>query len=154
MDDNASGTGPAALASNTPVRSAAEASLKLGVGWRANERKYVESSDELLRLATQAEVFSAQVIGHFTHFLISGMVARMLNDEVAAGNTEPLVIETAAEVTRFLEDEGAALEGSLQYRVLSIRNLVGSPGLCRADHGSLCAYAANPSRAVLFVAWY
>jgi hypothetical protein len=109
----------------TPVRSAAESFVRLSVGWRENERRYVESSAELLRMATQAELFSTQFIGPFYDLLILGMVARMLNDEVAAGNADPLVIETAAEVTRFLEAEGAVLESQLQYRALPIRDLVG-----------------------------
>ena len=110
---------------DTAIRSATETFLKLGVSWHANERRHVEISDEFLRLATQAELFSAQIVGHFYDFLILGMFSRMLNEEVAAGNSEPLVSEMADEVARFLEAEGTALEGKLQYRVLPIQDLVG-----------------------------
>jgi Zinc carboxypeptidase len=110
---------------NTAVRSATETFLKLGVGWRENERKYVESTDETLRLANQAELFSAQFIGHFYHFLILGMFARMLREEVEAGNTEPIIAQMADEAAKYLEEDGADFEGQLQYRALPIRGLVG-----------------------------
>lgn len=122
---------------NTPVRSAAENFIKLAVGWRANERKHVESNDDFDRPATQAELFSAQYLAHFYDYLMLGMFARMLNDEVEAGNTHPLVVEAAAEASQFFEKEGDTFESQLDYRALPIRGLVGvqvCAGLATAEY--------------------
>lgn len=119
------------------VRSAAETFTQLSVGWRDAERKWVNSTDDTLRTATRAELFSAQLGRHFYHFLILGMFARMLADEVKAGNTEPLVVDLAAEAAAFLESEGQAFEGQLDYRALPIRSLVGVQvcgGLAAAEY--------------------
>lgn len=110
---------------HTPVRSAVESFLSLGIGWRDAERKWVESSEDTLRMATGAEVFSAQLGRHFYHFLILGMFTRMINAEVEAGNTEPLVTHMAAEANAYFEQEGTRFESQLNYRVLPIRGLVG-----------------------------
>ena len=110
---------------NTAVRSATETFLKMGTGWRDAERKWVESNDDMLRMATRAEFFSAQLGRHFYHLLILGMFARLLADEVAANNTEPLVAELAAEAKAYLEQDGAAFESQLNYRALPIQGLVG-----------------------------
>lgn len=109
----------------TPVRSAVENFLKLAVGWRQNERKYVESNADLVQLATQAQLFSANVLAHFYDFLILGMFSRMLHDEIKAGNEESALVQLAAKAAQFLENEGEALETQLDYRVLPIQSLVG-----------------------------
>nr|MBA3875044.1 hypothetical protein [Anaerolineae bacterium] len=122
---------------NTAVRSASETFLKMSVGWRDAERKYVLSTDDTLRKATQAELFSAQLGRHFYQMLILGMFARMIADEVASGNSEPLVAEMDGEVTAYLEEQGAAFESQLHYRVLPIRGLVGvqvCAGLATAEY--------------------
>jgi hypothetical protein len=129
---------------DTAVHSATINFLKLGVGWRDSERKYVESNDELQRLATQAELFSAEYVGHFYHFLILGMFARMLKAEVDAGNTNPTVIAIAEEAAQHLEEEGKTFEEQLQYRALPIQGLVGvqvCAGLATADY--LRSHPAN-----------
>ncbi len=125
------------LTQNSAVRSAAEIFTQLSVGWRDAERKWVASTDDTLRTATQAELFSAQLGRYFYQFLILGMVARTLNDEVKAGNTEPVIVELAAEATTFLEAEGQRFEGQLDYRALPIRSLVGVQvvgGLATAEY--------------------
>jgi hypothetical protein len=122
---------------DTAVHSATINFLKLGEGWRDSERKYVEGNDELNRLATQAELFSAQYTGHFYHFLILGMFARMLQAEVDAGNSNPDVVAIAAEAAQYLEEDGRAFEQQLQYRALPIRGLVGvqvCAGLAAVDY--------------------
>ncbi|HVU14745.1 MAG TPA: M14 family zinc carboxypeptidase [Phototrophicaceae bacterium] len=118
------------------VRSAAETFVRLAVGWRDHERKFVETNPDMERLATQAELFSAQS-AFFYQYLILGMFARLFNAEVAAGNTEPIIAEIAAEGTQKLADEGAAFEAELNYRALPIRGLVGvqvCAGLATADY--------------------
>lgn len=125
------------LTLNTAVRSAAETFLKMSVGWRDAERKWAQSADETLRKATQAELFSTLQIRRFYQVLILGMFVRLLTDEVAAGNPEPLVRELADEAKAFLEQEGAALERQLDYRALPIRGLVGvqvCAGLATAEY--------------------
>lgn len=113
------------LTLQTPIRSATETFLKLSAGWRDSERRYVESSPDMERKATQAELFSAQHSTYFYQFLIFGMFVRMLRQEVEAGNPEPLVAELANEAAQYLESEGAAFESQLQWRALPIRGLVG-----------------------------
>ncbi len=118
------------------VRSATENFVKLAVGWRDHERKFVETNPDMERLATQAELFSAQS-SFFYQYLILGMFARMFNDEVAAGNSEPIIAEIAAEGTNKLAEEGAAFEAELNYRALPIRGLVGvqvCAGLATAEY--------------------
>ena len=61
----------------------------------------------------------------------------MLADEVKAGNTEPLLVELAAEAAAFFEAEGKLFEGQLDYRALPIRSLVGVQvcgGLATAEY--------------------
>jgi hypothetical protein len=110
---------------NTAVRSATETFVRLGVGWRDAERKYVMSNDETLRKATVAELFSIQLSGHFYHILILGMCVRIFKEEVAAGNDDPVILELAAETSAWLEAVGAEFEAQLEYRALPIRSLVG-----------------------------
>ena len=110
---------------NTAVRSATETFIRLGVGWRDAERKYVLSNDETLRKATVAELFSIELSGHFYHILILGMCARIFKEEVAAGNDDPIILELAAETSARLETVGAEFESKLIYRALPIRSLVG-----------------------------
>lgn len=113
------------LTQQSAVRSAAETFLKLGVNWRANERKFVETSDDTLRNATQAELFSAEYSTPFYQLLTFGMFVRTIKAEVAAGNTEPVVVQVAAEAEERLEADAAAFEQALNYRALPIRGLVG-----------------------------
>jgi hypothetical protein len=121
----------------TSVRSATENFVKLGVGWRDAERKFVNSSDDTLRKATTAELFSAQFSTPFYHFLILGMLARMLRDEVEAGNREPLVAQMADEAAQRLEKDGTDFERQINWRALPIRALVGvqvCAGLAAVEH--------------------
>lgn len=125
------------LTLKTAVRSATENFLRLSVGWRDTERKWAVSTDDTLRKATQAELFSTLLGRHFYQLLLLGMFARTLADEVAAGNSEPLVAELAAEAKAYLDQEGAAFEGKLNYRALPIRSLVGvqvCAGLATAEY--------------------
>lgn len=119
------------------VRSATEVFVNLGVGWRDAERKHVLQTTDSERKATVAELFSIRLSGHFYHILILGMCARIFREEVAAGNTDPVIIELAAETSARLESVGAEFEGQLNYRALPIRSLVGVQvvaGLATAEY--------------------
>ena len=125
------------LTLKTAVRSATENFLRLSVGWRETERKWAQSTDDTLRMATQAELFSNLQGRSFYQLLLLGMFARTVADEVAADNPEPLVAELAAEAKAYLEQEGAALESQLNYRALPIQGLVGvqvCAGLATAEY--------------------
>ncbi|MCA0452433.1 MAG: hypothetical protein LCI00_00485 [Chloroflexi bacterium] len=125
------------LTIQSAIRSATEEFVRLGSGWRGYERKFVESNDEMLRLASQAELFSAEQLGYFYPYLILGMMARMFKAEVDAGNSNPIITQIAEETAKRVADDGAAFESELQYRALPIRGLVGvqvCAGLATAEY--------------------
>ncbi len=132
------------LTIQSAVRSATEEFTRLAFGWRSHERKFVETNDEMLRLASQAELFSAEHLGYFYQFLILGMMARLFKAEVDAGNNHAIIAEIAAEAAQRVADDGATFESELNYRALPIRGLVGvqvCTGLATAE------YLRNTSRA-------
>lgn len=113
------------LTLKSSVRDGAEVFLAMMPKWREAERAWVMNTENTLRPATQAERFSSQIGSRFYAFLIFGMFARMLRDEIAAGNTHPVVVEMAENVQARMEVEGADIESKLQYRALPIQGLVG-----------------------------
>lgn len=113
------------LTLNTAVRSAAENFIKLSVDWRSQERLGAQANPDTLRPATVAEVFSNELSNPFYQYLVLGMFSRMLQDEVAAGNTEPIVMKIAIEAAEHLAKEGTEFEAKLNYRALPIQSLVG-----------------------------
>jgi hypothetical protein len=113
------------LTLKTSIRSATESFVKLAYGWRDAERKFVMGNDDTLRKATTAELFSAEFSTPFYTFLILGMFARMLRQEVEAGNREPLVVQMAEEAAKRIEKDGTEFESQIDWRALPIRALVG-----------------------------
>ena len=125
------------LSIQSAIRSATEEFTRLGGGWRSHERKFVETNDELLRKASQAELFSAQYLGYFYQFLILEMMARLFKAEVDAGNTNPIIAQIAAETAERVAQDGDVFESELNYRALPIRGLVGvqvCTGLATAEY--------------------
>lgn len=110
---------------NSAVRSAAETFVKLSVDWRSQERLGAQADPDTLRPATVAEVFSNELSNPFYQYLVMGMLSRMLQDEVAAGNTEPALVKAAAEAAARLAQDGAEFESKLNYRALPLQSLVG-----------------------------
>lgn len=113
------------LRQETPITRAVNAFLGMGPAYRQAERQWAQTSEETNRPATQAEYFSNALGSRFYRMLLLGMFARMLEAEIATGNSSPAIRQVAAEARARLEEQGADLEGRLNYRVLPIRSLVG-----------------------------
>jgi hypothetical protein len=105
--------------------------------YRAAERQWAASAEETSRTATEAEVFSNLMSKPFYRLLIHGMFARMLGDEIAAGNQSKAIAAALNAAREKLETFGARLESQLNYRALPIRSLVGvqaCAGLATAEY--------------------
>lgn len=110
----------------TPIRTAAEAFLSMGKQWREADRAWAQTAEETNRPATQAELFSNLLESRFYSMLVLGMFARIMDDEIAAGNPHTALVKARDDARTRLEERGAALERDLNYRVLPIRSLVGT----------------------------
>jgi hypothetical protein len=125
------------LRQETLISRAVIAFLGMGKSYRDVERKWAESAEETNRPATQAEVFSNLLGNRFYRLLLLGMLARMLDDEIANGNASEVVKRVRDESRAYLDEQGASLEGDLNYRTLPIRSLVGvqvCAGLATAEY--------------------
>jgi hypothetical protein len=109
----------------TPLSRAVHAFLGMGKAYRQAQRQWALSSEETLRPATEAELFSNRLGSRFYRLLILGMFARILNDEVAQGNTSRAIASTRDAARTRLDAQSVELEGQLKYRALPIRSLVG-----------------------------
>ena len=114
-----------ALGMDTPVRRALDDFIKMGAQYREADREWVKTADETNRPASQAELFSNLYTTRFYKLLNLGLFARMLEEEVAAGNTNPKIQSAKELAAARLEREGVAFENELDYRALPIRSLVG-----------------------------
>lgn len=126
-----------ALQLETPVRRAVETFLATGKKWREADRQWAMAAEETDRPATQAELFSNLQGTNFYRLLILGMFARMMKAELAEDGANPAIQQVYDEAYARLEQHGAALEASLNYRVLPIRSLVGvqlCAGLATAEY--------------------
>ncbi len=115
----------ARLTLETPVSRAVTAFVSMGKAYRQAERQWAQTSEDTNRPASQAEVFSNLLMPRFYRLLTLGMFARMFDDEVAAGNTDPAIVAAQASARARLAEQSASLESALDYRVLPIRSLVG-----------------------------
>lgn len=113
------------LTQETLISRAVTAFLKSGKAHRDASREWARNSEETTRKATQAEAFSSLLGTRFYRQLMLGMFARWMQQEINAGNTNPLIADAQQQATGRLEAHGAALESELDYRVLPIRHLVG-----------------------------
>ena len=114
-----------ALRLDTPVRRALEDFLVMSAGFRDADREWVMSAQETKRPATQAELFSSLYTSRFYKLLNTGLLARMLRDEIKSGNMDRAIQSASAEADARLEADGKALETALDYRAIPIRSLVG-----------------------------
>ena len=110
---------------DTPVRRALEDFLAMSAGFREADRQWVMNAEETNRPATQAELFSNLHTSRFYKLLNTGLLSRMLRDELASGNDEPAIASAAESASERLEADGKALEEALDYRAIPIRSLVG-----------------------------
>ena len=114
-----------ALRLDTPVRRALEDFLVMSAGFREADREWVMAAEETNRPATQAELFSNYHSSRFYKLLNTGLLARMLREELASGNTAPAMQAASADADARLDADGMALEDALDYRAIPIRSLVG-----------------------------
>jgi hypothetical protein len=127
----------ALLQRETPITRAVNAFLSMGREYRQAERQWAQTAPETDRPASQAEVFSNMLGSRFYRLLILGMMARIMDDEIAAGNAAPQLAATRNAALERLAAQGAALEAELNYRALPIRSLVGvqvCAGLAAAEY--------------------
>jgi len=113
------------LTLTTPIRRAVESFLGSGKAWRAADREWAQTADETNRPATCAELFSNLLESRFYALLLLGMFARVMDDEIAAGNAAPAIVAARDAARSRLAERSAALEAEMDYRVLPIRSLVG-----------------------------
>lgn len=109
----------------TPVRRALEDFLAMSAGFREADREWVLQAEETNRPATQAELFSNLYTSRFYKLLNTGLLARMLRDEIVGGNGSAAVASASASARARLDEDGRALEAALDYRAIPIRSLVG-----------------------------
>ena len=114
-----------ALRLDTPVRRALEDFLAMSAGFREADKQWVMTAEETNRPATQAELFSNLYTSRFYKLLNTGLLARMLKEEIASGNADPTIKTTSEIATARLEADGKTLETALDYRAIPIRSLVG-----------------------------
>jgi hypothetical protein len=110
---------------DTPFGRALTDFLKMGDTFREADRQWVNAAEETKRPASQAELFSSLYATRFYKLLNLGLFSRMLEAEIAGGNTSQSVQTTHEVIAARLVEEGSALEKELNYRVLPIRSLVG-----------------------------
>ncbi len=110
---------------DTAVRRALEDFLAMSAGFREADREWVMGDEATKRLATQAELFSSLYTSRFYKLLNTGLLARMLREEIESGNTKPAIQSASDDAQARLEADGKALESALDYRAIPIRSLVG-----------------------------
>ncbi|MCY3779619.1 MAG: M14 family zinc carboxypeptidase [Chloroflexi bacterium] len=110
---------------DTPIRRALEDFLAMSAGFREADREWVMGAEETNRPATQAELFSSLHTSRFYKLLNTGLLARMLREEIAGGNTDPALLSASNDAEARLEADGKSLEAALDYRAIPIRSLVG-----------------------------
>jgi len=110
---------------DTPVRRALEDFLVMSAGFREADREWVMGAEETNRPATQAELFSNLYTSRFYKLLNTGLLARLLREEIAKGNTDRALQAASEDAEARLEADGVALESALDYRAIPIRSLVG-----------------------------
>ncbi len=114
-----------ALQLDTPVRRALEDFLAMSAGFREADKEWVMTAEETARPATEAELFSNLYTSRFYKLLNTGLLARMLKDEIAAGNKDAGLRSASEAAAARLEADGLALESALDWRAIPIRSLVG-----------------------------
>ncbi len=114
-----------ALSLDSPVRRALEDFLAMSAGFREADREWVMAAEDTNRPATQAELFSNLYTSRFYKLLNTGLLSRMLRDEIAAGNSSAAIVSASEAARARLDEDGHALETALDYRAIPIRSLVG-----------------------------
>lgn len=113
------------LSLDSPARRALEDFLVMSASFREADREWVMQAEETNRPATQAELFSNLYASRFYKMLNTGLLARLLRDEIAAGNSGAAIQSASEKAEARLDADGHALESALDYRAIPIRSLVG-----------------------------
>ena len=77
------------------------------------------------RPATNAELFSYQVGMIFNQMALSGMIARIMDDEIQQRNNDQRLAEIREAALTMLQEKGELLESTATYHAVPIRDLVG-----------------------------
>ena len=109
----------------TPFHRAVTAFMKSGKTYRDATRQWAQASEETNRPASEAEVFSNLLGSRFYRLLIFGMLVRLMEAEIAAGNDREVIFQARDSALQRLKEQGEDLESKLNYRALPIRSLVG-----------------------------
>lgn len=110
---------------DSPARRALEDFLAMSAGFREADREWVMQEEATNRPATQAELFSNLYTSRFYKLLNTGLLARLLREEIESGNANPAIQSASTEADARLDADGQALESALDYRAIPIRSLVG-----------------------------
>ena len=97
----------------------------MSAGFREADKQWVMTAEETARPATEAELFSNLYTSRFYKLLNTGLLARMLKQEIASGNSDARIHSASEVAAARLEADGLALESALNYRAIPIRSLVG-----------------------------
>jgi len=119
------------LATPSRFRTAVSTFLERWEGHSVAQRQWAETSPELERPATRAELFSNRQMPEFYRLLMLGMAVRMIRAEMDACAGTPRdeaaltrLIEAEAKLSERLAAMCAAAESNIQYDVIPIRKLV------------------------------
>ena len=104
-----------ALQLDTPVRRALEDFLVMSAGFREADKQWVMTAKETARPATEAELFSNLYTSRFYKLLNTGLLARMLKQEIASGNSDARIHSASEVASARLVADGLALETALDY---------------------------------------
>lgn len=123
--------------------------FETAIGWfmkaqkesKGAERQWAETDPSTDRPASVAELFSSNQEIRFYRLLTLGMLVRMLEGEVAAGNGTPTIRTHLKEGLATFEQWASDLEHDLDMRVVPIRKLVA------VQLGAVLATAAHLARA-------
>ena len=88
------------------------------------ERNWARENPDTDRPATEAELFSNQVMPQFYRLCWQGLMARMLEGEVGIGNGAPVIRTELAKARETFDRWAAQLESELDFRTVPIRKLV------------------------------
>ncbi|MBX5437864.1 MAG: hypothetical protein IRZ33_11725, partial [Alicyclobacillaceae bacterium] len=97
--------------------------LESGLSGVDAKEQWAQSSDELVREATVAEVFDNLIVSRFYRGLLLGVLVRMIDAELEHARSETLAA-MLEEATAMRDTWLAKLEADLDYRVIPIKKLV------------------------------
>jgi len=122
---------------NSPIRNFVEKIVWRTQQNRTGQYEWAQSSEKAARPATRAEVFSNTELVLIKQTVLSGMMARIMSDEIESGNPSQKIVQVRDTAWMKLAGTNDLLEASSNYQALPIRNLVGvqlCAGLATAEY--------------------